>query len=514
MQNRCGLLFLSCIVFVVFNSVSEELWNLEKTAQEGSTQSTASSDAATAPEMYKGEFVLVSNGSVTHEGGLRMTVVSQNAGAMGVRVSSISLSLLSNTDLSRGSFGYRNADFLLKGVEFIGVQRLTATGISDPTGFELFGPDTCRLDAVMEMGAFRPTGVFPAHTGALAEAKVWSSQAHAFGGEITSADCNFSMSFTADTIDIQRVGQKVVHYAIWVNLLTVIQIRCFLAQMRYTEEGPSVAKLSIVCIATQALMDAYNSFLHLSLSASSRYMFNTFAIISLFKFVLFALLEVRYLLTIWRHRRRDVFLQGWDAVRRELSRVYSRFYGILIIGLVLIFHSLEHLDKIALAFQAYWLPQILHDVRQGSKNALHPHFLFGISVTRCFEMIYLWGSFDGVFSGDLYPRLPGAPSLRLCAAVVLLQIVQVGLMVSQRILGPRWFVPWVFLPHVYNYQRPVEAVNEQTDCVICMGDLDLEDPQKRAVTPCSHCFHKECLDRWMDVKMECPTCRAPLPPMS
>merc|ERR1711907_610543 len=120
-----------------------------------------------------------------------------------------------------------------------------------------------------------------------------------------------------------------------------------MGQMRYTEEGPSVAKLSIVCIAVQALMDAYDSFLHLSLSASSRYMFNTFAIISPFKFVLFALLEVRYLLTIWRQRRRDVFLEGWDAVRRELSRVYSCFYGVLIVGLVLIFHSLEHLDKIA-----------------------------------------------------------------------------------------------------------------------------------------------------------------------
>merc|ERR1711971_461638 len=112
------------------------------------------------------------------------------------------------------------------------------------------------------------------------------------------------------------------------------------------------------------------------------------------------------------------------AVRRELSKVYSRFYGVLIIGLVFIFNSLEHLDLIALASQAYWVPQILHDVRSGPKNALHPHFLLGISVTRCLEVIYFWGCPEGVFSGELYPRLPGSPSPRLCCAVVLLQGAQ------------------------------------------------------------------------------------------
>jgi len=32
------------------------------------------------------------------------------------------------------------------------------------------------------------------------------------------------------------------------------------------------------------------------------------------------------------------------------------------------------------------------------------------------------------------------------------------------------------------------------------------------VTPCDHFFHFGCLQRWMDIKMECPTCRRPLPP--
>ncbi len=37
-------------------------------------------------------------------------------------------------------------------------------------------------------------------------------------------------------------------------------------------------------------------------------------------------------------------------------------------------------------------------------------------------------------------------------------------------------------------------------------------PAARMLTPCNHFFHSKCLHRWMDVKMECPTCRRMLPP--
>ncbi len=48
------------------------------------------------------------------------------------------------------------------------------------------------------------------------------------------------------------------------------------------------------------------------------------------------------------------------------------------------------------------------------------------------------------------------------------------------------------------------------DCVICMTEVVVVD-RDYMVTPCLHLFHEECLRHWMDVKMECPTCRALLP---
>lgn len=40
---------------------------------------------------------------------------------------------------------------------------------------------------------------------------------------------------------------------------------------------------------------------------------------------------------------------------------------------------------------------------------------------------------------------------------------------------------------------------------------DAESARHLQVTPCDHFFHNACMLRWMQVKLECPTCRRPLP---
>lgn len=50
------------------------------------------------------------------------------------------------------------------------------------------------------------------------------------------------------------------------------------------------------------------------------------------------------------------------------------------------------------------------------------------------------------------------------------------------------------------------------DCAICMDTLTF--PMSRRdymVTPCDHLFHAPCLRQWFQHKLECPTCRMPLP---
>jgi len=55
------------------------------------------------------------------------------------------------------------------------------------------------------------------------------------------------------------------------------------------------------------------------------------------------------------------------------------------------------------------------------------------------------------------------------------------------------------------------SVQPMMECVICCTDIDIRDRPGYMLAPCDHIFHKDCLVKWMDIKMECPVCRTKLP---
>ncbi len=111
----------------------------------------------------------------------------------------------------------------------------------------------------------------------------------------------------------------------------------------------------------------------------------------------------------------------------------------------------------------------------------------------------------------------------------------------QEYYGPRFFLPKRFFPNSYDYflnlpDTDLEMCTESAeDCVICLNPLHqnpninvesqslannqhpyfqrLVVQRKIMQTPCQHKFHSVCLLQWMTIKMECPTCRNPLPPL-
>ena len=95
------------------------------------------------------------------------------------------------------------------------------------------------------------------------------------------------------------------------------------------------------------------------------------------------------------------------------------------------------------------------------------------------------------------------------------------MLLLQHRYGPRCFVPKRFLPPRYDYHRPAPPRRgdietgeggDVRDCVVCMQAIEMQNKSQRMLTPCGHAFHNHCLSRWMAVKLECPTCRTPLPP--
>ena len=48
---------------------------------------------------------------------------------------------------------------------------------------------------------------------------------------------------------------------------------------------------------------------------------------------------------------------------------------------------------------------------------------------------------------------------------------------------------------------------EEKECSICLENIHFGDFIK--CCNCSHCFHKECIERWLENNKTCPLCRRP-----
>lgn len=68
-------------------------------------------------------------------------------------------------------------------------------------------------------------------------------------------------------------------------------------------------------------------------------------------------------------------------------------------------------------------------------------------------------------------------------------------------------------------RSPASTISDT--CAVCLGDLE-DDDEIRELRNCTHVFHRDCIDRWLDYECRggdeddnhrtCPLCRTPLLP--
>ncbi|KAI4342064.1 hypothetical protein MLD38_026724 [Melastoma candidum] len=80
---------------------------------------------------------------------------------------------------------------------------------------------------------------------------------------------------------------------------------------------------------------------------------------------------------------------------------------------------------------------------------------------------------------------------------------------------PIWYIRTVGLDAsvidaiaVCRYKRG-EGLVEGTDCSVCLSEFQ-EDETLRLLPKCSHAFHVQCIDTWLQSRTNCPVCRAPI----
>jgi hypothetical protein len=325
-------------------------------------------------------------------------------------------------------------------------------------------------------------------------------------GTLVSDNCGFDFVLNATTFKMREYYAKASNYG-YVSIGTVLlQLYALAKQIEYVgNTQSSLSKLSLLSIGFQATLDAYLCLGHLIYGMVVEEIFPSFACVAFLEFMMFSVFEMRLLLHVWKIRNASNNNSSWIALRRELSALYGKFYGGFFGGAFLIYILQNFQTFCVLLLSSYWLPQILWNLYSNSRKPFIPLYVGIITITRTFIPLYFYGCPKNFARNE--------PNYVLCAAVTLYVSAQSLILFAQHYFHPRiiTFKLTKWLPEVHNYHKSYVEVG---DCSICLSTLkSSRSSEMQMHAPCGHIFHTHCLSRWMDVKLECPTCRSKLPPV-
>ncbi|CCF56445.1 hypothetical protein KAFR_0B01460 [Kazachstania africana CBS 2517] len=353
-------------------------------------------------------------------------------------------------------------------------------------------------------------------------------------------------------------------------VLIATEIYLLLRQMQHTNTPSSVNKISFYCFSMMNLVDGSLATLYFIASSVIPELYLPLVISAFASFILASIFETRYLISIYASQINEQYvgvltlLRGSTAENDEerpvvipdeasiSSSLYGRFFFMLIIFTFLILSSTSWPRQIRMIFEysaifilnSYWIPQIFRNAVKGipsrrrrrrdsntvmtrrqNKTPLLWKFIIGTTIIRALPVIYVFTYSSNVFRHH--------KDVRFAVLLSLWLLFQITMLYTQDILGSRWFLPRHAIPEGYSYFKAISSQHlmehgqtsevNTVDCSICMSEIPVYveelpethkvDQHSYMVTPCNHIFHTSCLENWMSYKLQCPVCRAPLPPL-
>ncbi|KEP50684.1 putative RING finger protein [Rhizoctonia solani 123E] len=403
-------------------------------------------------------------------------------------------------------------------------------------------------------------------------------------GLILSPDCAVALTFD-DAVGMQATifWRKATLYSFVAAICYFIILKLIVRQMETSRTPASVAKISRWTFALQAIADAYSFVGHVTVGIVSESRSSLSIIVPGFlAATLFLVFEVRFSMiihqiqgpedavmrapitpapitppttdevetpllanqptvapqtsapSVWMVRVRRAI----DATRSFVDSMTdpdSKFW-IMILFAFLFLVQITVSPRLVLyaigALYSFWIPQIMRNVKRGTRKALQKRYVIGTTLCRLFFPLYIF-----VCPGNVLFAEP-QPWIWLVAGWALLQC---AVLVGQEYLGPSFFLPKGLVEiELYDWHPPIARPDAEApspslgDCAICMDDILLDSADASgatkeggsllagvgmgtkcvyAVAPCHHMFHTKCLEQWLAIKNICPQCRRSLPPL-
>ncbi|KAF2718883.1 hypothetical protein K431DRAFT_273761 [Polychaeton citri CBS 116435] len=166
---------------------------------------------------------------------------------------------------------------------------------------------------------------------------------------------------------------------------------------------------------------------------------------------------------------------------QSFGSLYTRFYLLLLGTLFLSLNASAwpsparrlYFTALGMAYLSFWLPQIYRNVQRNCRKALLRQFVFGQSILRFVPFAYFFGYEANVLFAEVNYR-----GLALLAGWVWIQVL---VLISQDIIGPRWFVKKDWAPPAYDY-HPILRLDEEGS-TLPLGASQVSAPTVTASSP-------------------------------
>ncbi|CAD2097540.1 hypothetical protein YYG_03952 [Plasmodium vinckei petteri] len=334
-----------------------------------------------------------------------------------------------------------------------------------------------------------------------------------YHGVLSSSDCNIEISLEGYDEDNSYFSKKVTNFVLMFNIKSLIELGLFYKQIKNSENMRNTSKVSIISICLNSYIEIFEALLLLYQVLFSKLLLTSYMAMIILKFLLYTFMEIRYILIIWKaNNSHHSANNNWEYMQRQLSILYKYYYSFVLLLIAIFYYIFPYFPYLILLIYLCWVPQICLDIWKGQHKSISLNFVFLLSICRIFLPVYIFIYPYNIFQLDIFSNVGDLSNSTFSFLIIFFISLQLLFMYIQRIYGPRYFFNTSLLPHVHNYYQNLDPNFEAgiPECVICMYNIILNNT-KYCVTPCYHIFHEKCLQQWMNIKMECPTCRGPLP---
>ena len=346
---------------------------------------------------------------------------------------------------------------------------------------------------------------------------------------LVSPDCGLVLKSIDASEQLLSVLYRDIRSALLLAfLLALANLFATVGQLRYSQSQSARQKLSLLTLGIVMIVDAMQCIMLLGLVFIYRELLLVLSAVGFINGLLCINLASQYIPLVASSRRDHVFTRYMASATNLSLLIFNIGFAFLLLLWCLVAVAPILVSKLlTLIISLVWVPQIVSNIMRNTRNAFKPEFVAIRSLSLVAMFFYLWQYPKGILQSDkAYPAFSAFVSICIITQTVVLLV--------QDKLGPRCFLPQSFFPPTYNYHsiNVISDVENPTwtnrqglegqsslgndECAICFQSLNLTNmlslnPLEYMVTPCYHIYHSECLERWMDHKLECPVCRSGLP---